>query len=226
MFIYIIIVVILIIATLLFVASYSISLGVYVNSLCRVKTANGLLAITFDDGVDETNTPKVLDVLAQHNAKATFFLIGENAKRYPHIVKRIIDEGHEIGNHSMYHSNTFPIQSKKDIYTEIVQCNEVLEKIIGSKIKYFRPPFGVTNPNIAEALKLTGLQSVGWNVRSFDTMGHRAQRVVRRITRNIRQGDIILMHDNRDGANIILESVLNILYELSLTPVTISELQK
>ncbi len=210
--------------TLLFVASYSISLNVYVNSFCRNKNAKDAIALTFDDGVDEVITPKVLDILANHNAKATFFLIGENARQHPDLVRRIVNEGHEIGNHTMQHKGTFPMQSSVAMTNEIQECTELLESISGTKIKYFRPPFGVTNPNLAKALKNTSLQSIGWSVRSFDTMGHPVERVTNRILNKLKAGDIILLHDNRQGADLIVENLLVELANRSLHPVAISNL--
>ncbi|MEG1936289.1 MAG: polysaccharide deacetylase family protein, partial [Rikenellaceae bacterium] len=96
---------------LLFYASYSISAGVYMKSLCRNKAAKDLIAITFDDGVDPILTPKVLDVLKRYDAKATFFIIGKQALHHAEILKRIVAEGHSIGNHSYSHIWDLPFKS-------------------------------------------------------------------------------------------------------------------
>lgn len=223
---FIIIAVILLIGFGFFYASYSISAGIYLKNFCRNKKTKNAIAITFDDGVDNKITPKVLDVLKKHNAKATFFVIGEKAFQYKEIIQQIVNEGHCIGNHSYYHRWNFPLQTTSKTIKEIAKCNQLLTDITGKHIHLFRPPFGVTNPIIGRAVRRLKLTSIGWSIRSFDTIGQEIPKVFRRISKKIKGGEIILMHDNRPYADILLEKVLKEINKRGLKTVTIEELIK
>ncbi|MGN0186563.1 MAG: polysaccharide deacetylase family protein [Paludibacteraceae bacterium] len=207
----VIVVTILIISVLafLFYASYSIGSGVYVKALCRVATDKKQIALTFDDGVDGTQTPLVLDVLRRHNVKATFFLVGERAQAHPDIVRRMIAEGHTIGIHTWRHQNTFPFGSTDTIMADLQRTCDLLEQITGQRIILFRPPFGVTNPPIGRAVRRLGLVSVGWNIRSYDTDSKKTRAdIVQRIERRLQPGAIVLLHDNRADSEALLEKIL------------------
>lgn len=219
-----IILVLVAISLLLFYASYSISLGIYVKSICCNPKNNDSVALTFDDGVDDKMTPKVLKILKKHGAKATFFVVGEKAVNHPDIVKMIVEQGHSIGNHSYGHKWYFPLKTSQMDYHEINTCTEILEQISGRKIIMFRPPFGVTNPMIARAVKRAGLISVGWSIRSLDTLGHPIERVTKRVSRQLKAGKVILLHDNRDKADILTERILQEIELNGLKTVTIEEL--
>ena len=202
--------------------SWEISSGVYLRTQCRLNdsdihdapehtiehTIEHSVALTFDDGVDPVITPQILDILALHNAKATFFLIGDRAAQHPTLVRRIATEGHTIGNHSMHHRPTFPLQSTRQITAEIAECNALLASIIGTKPTLFRPPFGVTNPMISKAVRRSKIRAIGWSIRSYDTMRHPSAQTLERITRRLRPGDIILLHDNLPQAPALLEQLL------------------
>jgi peptidoglycan/xylan/chitin deacetylase (PgdA/CDA1 family) len=127
------------------------------------------VALTFDDGPTEF-TPKFLDLLKENNVKATFFCIGKQIEKYPETFQRIIAEGHTIGNHTLSHCNNTGFLSTSKMVEEIEKCDEVMLKIGSLKTNLYRPPFGVTNPNIAKAIKKTHKKSIGWNVRSLDTI--------------------------------------------------------
>ncbi len=207
--------------------AFNISSRMYLKSLCRVSNCiKEEVAITFDDGVDPHITPRILDMLDNYGAKATFFIIGEKAKSYPEVVRDIARRGHSIGNHSYYHRAGFPMQSSDKIYSEIARCNEVLGQILGIKPTLFRPPFGVTNPMISKAVKRSGLTSIGWSIRSLDTLGHPIEKVTKRVVSRISKGKVILLHDNRDKADILLENILQQIAQKGLNCVTINELFK
>ncbi len=208
----------------MFYASYSISLGVYVKSFCKNRNAVRCVALSFDDGIDEENTPKVLDVLARYGVKATFFVIGEKAAMHPEILKRIVDEGHEIGNHTMSHGSTFPMMGEEKMVAEIEECSAVIERITKQKVKYFRPPFGVTNPPLARAIKRMGLESIGWSIRSLDTMERSIEKTEERVMQRIGHGDVILLHDDRAGADILTEKIIGRLLAKEYRIITIAEL--
>ena len=219
-----VVVIIVIIALAFFYASYSISSKIYLHSLCCNRKKKEYVAITFDDGPHPIITPKVLDTLKKYNAKATFFIIGENAQRYPEIVKRIADEGHNIGNHSFYHRSSFPMQKTSLIVNEIQMCSQVLTNITGNNIKLFRPPYGVTNPMIAKGVKKTKMISIGWSIRSLDTIGQSLEKVKQRVIRQLKGGDIILLHDNRNDAETLLENIIVEIYNKDFKTCTINEL--
>ncbi len=210
----------------MFYFSWSISLGVYLRSICCNREKRGCVALTFDDGVDPKLTPQLLDLLDRYDAKASFFIIGDKALRSPEIVRSIHERGHSIGNHSMFHKGSFPMQSSGAIYDEVMRCNATIESIIGDRVKYFRPPFGVTNPMVGDAIKRSKLCSVGWSIRSFDTMNHQVEDVARRVTTQIKGGDIVLMHDNREGVCELTERILGYLKSHNYRAVSIDELLK
>ncbi len=148
--------------------AYFIQSGFHFKSLCKAKTNEKNIVITFDDG-PSANAKEVLEKLKRANVKATFFLIGKNILNDKEVVKQIHDEGHLIGNHSFTHSGWFDLFSANRIKSELIQTEMLIQETTGITTKLFRPPFGVTNPNLRKALTKLNLISIGWNVRSFDT---------------------------------------------------------
>lgn len=188
-------------------ASYYIGSGVYVKAICKPDTPG--VVLTFDDGVDEIQTPKVLDVLKKYDAKAIFFIIGEKAEKHPHLVQRIVAEGHKIGIHSYKHKPIFPILAYDNMHKEVWDTKEILEKITGEIVDLFRPPFGVTNPNVGKVVEELNLKTIGWNIRSLDTnMSQDRLQVAERVSKKLTGRDIILLHDDRQGSEILLEALL------------------
>ena len=188
-------------------ASYYIGSGVYVKAICK-SDAPGVV-LTFDDGVDEIQTPKVLDVLKKYDAKAIFFIIGEKAEKHPHLVQRIVAEGHKIGIHSYTHKPIFPILAYDNMHKEVWDTKEILEKITGETVDLFCPPFGVTNPNVGKVVEELNLRTIGWNIRSLDTnMSQDRLQVAERVSKKLTGRDIILLHDDRQGSEILLEALL------------------
>ncbi|MEG1585791.1 MAG: polysaccharide deacetylase family protein [Bacteroidales bacterium] len=204
---------IILIFSFLVYASYSIGSGVYVKAYCRGKVTRRSIAITFDDGIDPIQTPRVLDVLHKYNVKATFFIIGVKGNQYPDLLKRIVLEGHLIGNHSYSHKGWFPFLSKDSIMRELQKTEHVLNSI-GSHTQLFRPPFGVTNPTIGAAVRSLNYKVIGWSIRSFDTCNRPMYKTVARIKNRLNPGAILLLHDNRPQSDVLLEAVLLMLKEL------------
>jgi len=189
--------------------------------------AKGKVAITFDDGPDSRNTILLLELLERYGAKASFFLIGQNIKNNRSIAERIHSEGHLIGNHSYFHNNLFPAKSTNTIVKELEDTQVLLKNIKNQDNIFFRPPFGVSNPNIAKAVSKIGLTVVGWNIRSFDTRKKLSrEKVVQNITKNLKSGDIILMHDYTEDIPWVLEQVLEHLAKSSLVSVTVEQLME
>lgn len=151
-------------------ASASIRSGVYVRAFCREKTDRKVVYLTFDDGPHPPETKRVLDVLRERCARATFFLIGSNVSGNEAVLRRMLEEGHALGLHTYSHAGTFPLLSFDKMLADVNEGKRAVESVAGKKISLFRPPFGVTNPTIAKVIRTLGLQTVGWDVRSFDTM--------------------------------------------------------
>lgn len=151
-------------------ASASIRSGVYVRAFCREKTDRKVVYLTFDDGPHPPETERVLDVLRERGAKATFFLIGSKVSGNEAVLRRMLEEGHALGLHTYSHAGTFPLLSFDKMLADVNEGKRAVESVAGKKISLFRPPFGVTNPTISKVIRTLRLQTVGWDVRSFDTM--------------------------------------------------------
>jgi peptidoglycan/xylan/chitin deacetylase (PgdA/CDA1 family) len=174
--------------------SYKISSNYFVKSISRGR--NKSIALTFDDGPDPRNTPAILSILREHNMKATFFVIGKKAEQYPELLRQMHDEGHIIANHSYTHSYFIGFFSKKRLTRDLARCNEIIQQTIGQTPIFFRPPFGVTNPNYIAALKQNGLVSVGWSLRSMDTQAKNKYQLIDKVISKLKRGDIVLLHDH------------------------------
>lgn len=166
------------------------------------------IAITFDDGPVPGATNQILEILRKEGAKATFFCIGKNVQEHPELTKQIESEGHLVGNHSYFHSSMFDLQSPGSMEEELSKTNEVIEKATGLKPRFFRPPYGVTNPMLAKAVKQLDLVTIGWSVRSFDTIAKEKNKLLERVTRDLKGGDIILFHDRCELTRQILPDLL------------------
>jgi len=183
------------------------------------------IAITFDDGPNPY-TERVLDVLKANNIHATFFCIGSQIEKYPEVFKRIIAENHVVGNHSYSHSNKIGLFSKAEMISEIERTDEIIFSYSGKKSNYYRPPFGVTNPNIAKALKVTKHKVIGWNIRSLDTKIQSEEKILNRIKKRLLPGSIILLHDTSEKTVRVLEQLLVVLSENQYEAVTVEALLK
>lgn len=214
------------IITVFFVwASADIGSGVYLKALCRKHTDKPFVALTFDDGPDAVMTPRVLDTLDRYGVKATFFLVGEKVRKNPDLVRRMVNEGHIIGNHTYTHSAMFPLSSRPSVRKEIADTQQVVEDIAGIKMRLFRPPFGVTNPVIGATVRECGLQTVGWSVRSLDTFERRGRmEVCNRIKRKLHNGAVVLLHDRCKDADLLLAHVLEEIKACNMQVVALDKL--
>lgn len=195
-------------------ASAAIGSGVYVKAACRAATDEKVVALTFDDAPDPIQTPRVLEVLRQHHVQATFFCIGNRVEAHPDIVRQIVAEGHLIGNHSYNHSNRFPLFSRRKMQLDMERCDVALAQCapVGNAMKLFRPPFGVTNPTVASAVKSLGYTVIGWNVRSFDTIRN-PDAAFKRVCNRISPGSIVLLHDRLPDSHTLLGRLLEYLHD-------------
>lgn len=207
-------------------ASADIGSGVYLKALCRAESADKVVALTFDDGPDADSTPRVLDLLKRYDVRATFFVVGEQARQNPELIHRMVAEGHTVAGHSYYHLPQSTLWSSQRYTEELFRCNDVVARLTGLRMRLYRPPFGVTNPPIARAVKNLGLIPVGWSVRSLDTITKDTDRVVDRVMRGLRGGDVILLHDRLENSEELLEKLLTALRTQHYTTATVDELFK
>ncbi len=171
-----------------------------INSLYDAETDHVMksdIMLTFDDGIHPEWTPNVLDILKAHQIKAMFFVIGKNIDGNEKVLKRLLEEGHTLGNHSFTHDRWFDMKSTKEMLHDLEQMNEAAQQVLGDKWRpvYFRPPYGVTNPNLAKAIRQSGMISVGWNVRSMDTIAKSKEQLLEKLKKMTRPGAIVLLHD-------------------------------
>lgn len=205
--------------------SFVIRMNYHLKAISSVSTKERVVALTFDDGPTEF-TEEALDLLKAYNFKAIFFCIGHKINQNSEILIRSFKEGHIIGNHTYSHSNFTGFRGKDKIVVEITQTDEIIESVVGKPTKYFRPPFGVTNPSIMRALKKTGHIVIGWNIRSLDTIKNKEDKILSRIVKQIRPGSIILLHDTSKKSIHVLEHLLNYMVENNFRCITVEELIK
>jgi peptidoglycan/xylan/chitin deacetylase (PgdA/CDA1 family) len=209
----------------------SSGLGANLTRLPAAAAARGEVAITIDDGPDPEVTPRVLSILAEHRARATFFCIGERAERFPDCVHDCAAAGHAIENHSYRHGHNFSLLGPGRMGRDIARAQQVLSQLSGSAPRFFRAPAGLRNPWLDPALQRQGLLLASWTRRGFDTVSTDASTVLARLTRNLAAGDIVLLHDghaarNAAGMPLVLEvlpRLLAAIRQCALHPVTLRE---
>ncbi len=170
-------------------------LGPNLVRLSPSATGRGLVALTFDDGPDPQITPAILDLLDAYGAKASFFCIGNRAERHAGLVEEIARRGHSVENHSFRHSNLFACYSPGALRREIERAQSVISACSGTPPRFFRAPMGFRNPFLDRVLTRVPLRYVSWTRRGFDTACRVPEVVLRRLTRNLAAGDILLLHD-------------------------------
>jgi peptidoglycan/xylan/chitin deacetylase (PgdA/CDA1 family) len=204
--------VVLIFLIVLSIGSYRIQSNFYLPSISKADTDKKNIVLSFDDGPSSAITPLILDILKDFNCQAIFFCIGKNISGNEHILKRMVAEGHIVANHSFSHSYWFDFFPARKVQDELKKTNEEIFRATGLRSKLFRPPYGVTNPMIASAIKNLGISSIGWNKRSLDTVIKNNNKVVGRISKNTAPGDIILLHDSVARCPEVLKEFLVSLY--------------
>ncbi|MEI6124870.1 MAG: polysaccharide deacetylase family protein [Bacteroidota bacterium] len=202
--------------------SFRINMSFYFNVICRFRSKNQIV-LSFDDGPHQTTTLKVLQVLKKHQAPATFFCIGNQVQRWPEITAKVHAEGHIIANHSYCHSNFYGFYSTKKIVHDLQKCNTIIKETIGVSPRFFRPPFGVTNPNMKRALRKFPLLSVGWSLRTLDTVNSTPEKLMKKL-RKTKPGDIILFHDRVENIEQVLDEFLFFCKQQHLTIARLDEM--
>ena len=182
--------------------------------ICRGNTARKEVALTFDDGPDARSTPALLDLLRENKVEAAFFCIGKRIVAKPALAQRILAEGHMLENHSFAHSNTTNFFTVPQLLADLSQAQVAIQTATGTTPKLFRPPVGLSNPNVFRAAKTLGLRVVGWSIRSLDTKITEPERIVARIERGLKPGAIILLHDGNIPAERLVLTVKLLLTKL------------
>lgn len=200
--------IVLVFVSILGWGSATIQSGFYLQSVCSGNHNTRAVALTFDDGPDGQVTPMILDVLKEHNVKAAFFIIGDKAERNPEVIKRIDAEGHIIGGHSYSHHFFFDLFSRRRITTEMKRTSDIVFSLTGKRMLLFRPPYGVTNPTLARAIRAMNYTSVGWSLKSNDTVIKDDDLLFNQLTSGVNKGDIILFHDNKPWVVILLKTFI------------------
>jgi len=186
---------------LLFYGSYYVGSDFYVKVICSgneaspVANATQPIALSFDDGPAELYTPEILRILAEQGVEAAFFCIGKRAAAHEGMLRQIQEAGHIIGNHSYSHHGWFDLFSASRMTADLLQMNACMERATGLVPRLFRPPYGVTNPNLARAIARGGFTPVGWNIRSLDTVIKDEKKLLRRTIGRLKPGAIVLFHD-------------------------------
>lgn len=189
----------------------------------HMPNSNRHVAITFDDGPDQLYTPQILDILANKNVKATFFVVGHMVQKYPHILHRIHNAGHEIANHTWAHYRLDEC-SFSQIQLQISETSKVIQSLGVPLTPYFRPPGGRYNNYVIRAAQNDGLSLIMWDVNAADYkhLDGRLPTVndtVQRVMSNVKPGSIILMHNSIvaiQALPIIIDQLKNMDYSIGL----------
>lgn len=196
----------------------------YIQAVCNGSGEKPQIAISFDDGPLPQYTASILVTLEREKVPACFFCIGKNIKGNPELTKEIVKQGHIIGNHSFSHDVMFDLYSSSRMQRELEETNELIFKATGKSVRFFRPPYGVTNPNLASAIKKTGMTTIGWNIRSLDTVAKDENILLEKLWKQVKPGSIVLFHDTMAITDRILHRFIAGVKEKGFDIVPIDEL--
>jgi peptidoglycan/xylan/chitin deacetylase (PgdA/CDA1 family) len=186
-------------------------------NLRRLPASAGddVVALTFDDGPDPGVTPRVLDLLDGKGAHATFFVVGERGAAQRPLLQEIVRRGHRLGNHTWSHPNRFFFLPPRALRAQIARTQDLLAEVTGEPPLWFRAPAGIRSPILEPLLARAGLRLASWTRRAFDTVERNPETVARRLTRGLRGGDVLLLHDGGNAA--VLEALPRVLAALAAT---------
>lgn len=175
-------------------APFCPGVGFFLPIVSRGRKECGAVSLTFDDGPDPATTPRLLDLLSRHGARATFFVTGLRAGAHRSLIKDILSRGHSIGNHSFHHDPLLMLRSTVRLHEEVAATQTLLNEF-GVRPLAFRPPVGITNPRLWPVLLAEGMYCLNFNRRAHDAGNRRTSGLSRKILKRVRPGDIVLLHD-------------------------------
>lgn len=194
---------------LLVYGSSNVRSNFYLKTISSGNTGRKQIALSFDDGPLPGYTLNILETLRLHRVEAAFFCIGKRVEENEDLLKAVYKEGHIVGNHSYSHHLWFDLFSAQKMENDLRLANEAIQKAIGVQPRLFRPPYGVTNPNLQKAVQKNGFTTIGWNVRSLDTVIKDEQKLLKRVTERLKPGAIILFHDSGKATVHILSAFIS-----------------
>lgn len=194
---------------ILFWGSYNVGSNFYFDIICSAKTDKKQIALSFDDGPVNEFTPQILRILKEYNAPAAFFCIGKRVWENEQLFKQVYNDGHLIGNHSYSHATWFDLFSATKMKDDLKAMDDAMYKAIGRKPKLFRPPYGVTNPNLKKAVMNGKYIPVGWNIRSLDTVITDEQKLLAKVTKALKPGAVLLFHDTAKAIPAVLPAFIS-----------------
>lgn len=193
------------------------------NPIYKVETERKKVAISINCSENVENIDSIIDSLSKMKAKATFYITGELANKYPAEVKKITDNGYEVGNLSFHYTN---LENKKteEIKEEITKCTQQIESITNTKVKTFRAPYGECNSTIIEEAKKQNLYTVQWNIDALDYNGLNGEEMCERINEGLMPGSIILLHNNGKYTASSIEDIIYNIQKQQYEICTVSDL--
>ena len=200
------------------------------HQLCRVEGPEDRFALTFDDGPSPTNTPALLDLLARHAARATFFVLGPHVRRHPGLVRRMIDEGHEVGMHGHHHVPPL-LFSSTWLRGQVRRAEAAIADAAGASPLFYRAPFGLLSPAQARLVRAWGFVPVLGDVYPEDAARPGAERIATETLARLRPGSILILHDSsvigdggREQTIAAMERILSTMCTRGIRPVTLRDL--
>lgn len=166
----------------------------YGRTFTRLEGRPRKIALTYDDGPNGAYTQRLLEVLAKHDVNATFFLIGRYARQSPQVVREVAAAGHVIGNHTYSHP-LLMFETVPQIRAQISECHQAITDAVGEYSNLFRPPFGARRPAVLRIVRSMGFEPVMWSVTGYDWNADSAEKIEQNVIRQVRGGDVILLHD-------------------------------
>ena len=188
-----------------------------------VQRDQKMLSISFDAAWGNEDTQELIDILAQYNVKATFFVVGEWVDKYPESVKALHDAGHEVMNHSNDHAHMTQL-SKEEIVADVEACNDKIEAVTGVRPTLIRPPYGEYDDNVITAIRSMGMEPIQWDVDSLDWKNLSASEITQRVVNKVQPGSIVLFHNAALHTPEALPGIIEALLQEGYTFVPISQI--
>jgi len=203
--------------------SIDFKINFYLKTIYQSETNKKNIAITFDDGPSD-KTEQVLEILKNYNIKATFFVVGKQIEKYKNVLQKIDEDGHIIGNHSYTHHFWFDLFSAKRMTDELAKTEQIIENVISKKVKLFRPPYGVTNPALNKVVIKMNYTTVGWSLKSRDTVIKDKNKISKRLQQKLKSGAVILFHDTSPEIIEVLKKFIEYALQSNYKIVRLDEL--